>query len=83
MSLLNIPILVVATAANVWLLASVVRRLLGVRFSLTRMILAASLSWFSAPPILRGLRARAARPRRRVPEAAGMIAGLGRKIGDH
>jgi ubiquinone biosynthesis protein len=52
MSLLQGPLFVLITILTVVVLASVVRRLLGVRFSVTRLLLAAAISWGTSAPIM-------------------------------
>ncbi|MFL6115016.1 MAG: ABC1 kinase family protein, partial [Catenulispora sp.] len=52
MSLFLEPLFLASTVLTVVLLASIVRRLLGVRFSVTRLVVAAAISWASSTPIL-------------------------------
>ena len=52
MSYLQGPLFVLTAIVTVVVLASVVRRLLGVRFSATRLVLAAAISWGMSAPIL-------------------------------
>ncbi|WP_194920722.1 ABC1 kinase family protein [Catenulispora rubra] len=52
MSYLQGPLFVVTAIIAVVVLASIVRRLLGVRFSATRLVLAAAISWSMSAPIL-------------------------------
>jgi ubiquinone biosynthesis protein len=52
MSYLQGPLFILTAAVTVVVLASVVRRLLGVRFSATRLVLAAAISWGMSAPIL-------------------------------
>ncbi len=52
MSFLQGPLFVLATILTVGVLASIVRRLLGVRFSATRLVLAAGISWGTSAPIM-------------------------------
>ena len=52
MSFILGPVLVLITILTVMVLASIVRRLLGVRFSVTRLLLAAGISWGTSTPIM-------------------------------
>ena len=52
MSLLLGPLFLLTTVFTVVVLASVVRRLLGVRFSVTRLVIATGIAWGASTPIL-------------------------------
>ena len=52
MSFLLGPLFVLSTVFTVTVLASVMRRLLGVRFSVTRLAIAAAIAWAVSTPIL-------------------------------
>ncbi|MEY9932024.1 ubiquinone biosynthesis protein [Catenulispora sp. GP43] len=52
MGFLQGPLFVLTAAVAVVVLASIVRRLLGVRFSATRLVLAAAISWGMSAPIM-------------------------------
>lgn len=52
MNYVQVPLFVVTAAVALIVLASIVRRLLGVRFSATRLVLAAAISWGMSAPIL-------------------------------
>ena len=52
MGFLQGPLFVLTAIVTVVVLASIVRRLLGVRFSATRLVLAAAISWGMSEPIL-------------------------------
>ncbi|GAA1969909.1 ABC1 kinase family protein [Catenulispora subtropica] len=52
MSLLLGPLFVLSTVVSVAILASIMRRLLGVHFSFTRLVIAACIAWGASTPIM-------------------------------
>jgi ubiquinone biosynthesis protein len=55
MSFLQGPLFFLTAVVTVVVLASIVRRLLGVRFSATRLMVAAGISWGMASPIMKAM----------------------------
>src|SRR5437762_1532879 len=52
---MSLPVVAVGTLINVTVLGTVVSRLLGVRFSVTRLVLAAVLGLVAVRPVMTGL----------------------------
>ncbi|NUR27447.1 MAG: AarF/ABC1/UbiB kinase family protein [Catenulispora sp.] len=55
MSLLSGPLFLLSTVLTVAILASVMRRLLGVRFSVTRLVIAGGIAWATSAPITKAM----------------------------